>query len=114
MVRTRNCDEGRENFDNDRLATFAVAQSAFFGGDVAEGLVTGVSGCQPQSLNFPGMCLSGHFLCFGPAPCGGEAYSDKANANVIKRGIWRSPPRVAMQKLRRGDRQGRQEMSSNI
>jgi len=110
-------DGSREDFamraakiDNDSAsATFAVAQSAFFEGDCRRGLAWGERAVSLNPLNSRIMGSLGIYLSACDMP-EGEAYLKRAmqmdaNADLAVVAM------VAMQKLRRGDAKGAQEMS---
>jgi len=97
--------------DNDSAsATFAVAQSAFFEGDCRRGLSWGERAVSLNPLNSRIVGYLGIYMLACDMP-EGEAYSIRAmqmdaNADLAVAAT------VAMQKLRRGDAKGAQEMSS--
>ncbi|MEH6828126.1 hypothetical protein, partial [Parasphingorhabdus sp.] len=110
-------DGSREDFamraakvDNDSAsATFAVAQSAFFEGDCRRGLSWGERAVSLNPLNSRIMGYLGIYMLACDMP-EGEAYSIRAmqmdaNADLVVAAT------VAIQKLRRGDAKGAQEMS---
>jgi hypothetical protein len=111
-------DGSREDFamraakiDNDSAsATFAVAQSAFFEGDCRRGLAWGERAVRLNPLNSRIMGYLGIYMLACDMP-EGEAYSIRAMQMDANADLSIAAT-VAMQKLRRGDAEGAQEMSS--
>lgn len=97
--------------DNDSAsATFAVAQSAFLEGDCRKGVAWGERAVSLNPLNSRIMGYLGMYMLACNMP-EGEAYSTRAlqmdaNADQVVAAT------VALQKLRRGDAKGAQELSS--